>query len=619
MKNILFVLMFFCLGIQLHGQVNPPAQDSTDIYKKLETYSEKSKFTKLIHKWIFRPTKREHKHQPKAKANYARYEGKIVRKIIIDTKDPFGFSVNDTAQRPHTWLEKAGNNLHIKSKEMAIRNFLLLKENKPLDTFLINESARLLRKQNYIREVNISPRMVRGSKDSVDILITALDSWSLVPKGSYSKSETSVGARERNILGTGHEMNIRFETRRSDGNNAFFGNYTVPNFKNTFITSSVQYKVDYDEYFDKSLSVDRPFYSPLTRWAGGVVLQERFLGLAFPDDSLILANQNMRFFSQDYWAGHSFNILKGNSEAQRSTNLIVSARALVVNFSERPQMQYDSINFFSNERFYLLSTGISSRRFVEDSFIFQDGLIEDVPVGLVYSVTGGMQHKNNSNRLYLGARLFYGNYFNWGFLSTNGEVGSFFKGSKTEQTAYSFSLSYFSNLLYLGGDWKIRQFIKPQAIIGINRSNSIGDRLTLNDDPGFNGSYDISGLEEIGSIEGFHSTALGTKKFVLALQTQFYSPWELWGFRLNPFFNITAGMLGGNENSFETNKVYSSIGVGCVIRNDYLVFDSFQFSFTFYPQIPGQGENIFKTNSFTNDDFGFQDFEMGKPHSVIYK
>jgi hypothetical protein len=31
------------------------------------------------------------------------------------------------------------------------------------------------------------------------------------------------------------------------------------------------------------------------------------------------------------------------------------------------------------------------------------------------------------------------------------------------------------------GHWKIRQFIKPQVILGSNRQNSIGDRLTINE------------------------------------------------------------------------------------------------------------------------------------------
>lgn len=622
LKKSLFFCFILCLGSQLYGQQNEPEQDSTDIYNRIETYSEKRKFTKLIHKWVFRPSEKKDEHtssDTRVKSNYSQYTGKIVRNIIIDTKDPFGYSITDTTRAPNKWIERTGNILHIKSKEMAIRNFLLLKENKPLDTFLIAESTRLLRKQSYIREVKISPKSIPNSKDSIDIVITTLDSWSLIPKGSYSKSETSIGLRERNIIGTGHEMNVRYSKRRDDGHDAYDASYTVPNFKNTFISGTVKYTTDFEHHYEKTVSVDRPFYSPLTRWAGGVFLQERFLDKIFPDDSLTIITQDLRFITQDYWGGHSFRILKGNSEVERSTNLIISGRTLIVNYKQQPQFKYDSINYFSNEKFFMLSTGISSRKFIEDSFIFKDGITEDVPVGLVYSLTGGIQNKNHINRLYLGAKVFYGNYFDWGFMSTKCEAGSFFDGFKTEQTAYSLNVSYFSNLLYLGGQWKIRQFIKPEIILGVNRLNSVGDRLSLNDAPIFSDAYYNSEVDENGSIEGFNSTAIGTQKYVLALQTQFYSPWEFWGFRLNPFLNITTGMLTGGENSFGTNKFYTSVGVGCVIRNDYLVFDSFQFSLTYYPQIPGQGDNIFKTNSLTNDDFGFQDFEIGKPQPVLYK
>ncbi len=617
-KTLLFLLVLF-LGMQLYGQQKKPVQDSTQLYKKIETYSKKSKFTKLIHKWVFRSTEHKSKRTTKPKRDYEPFEGKIIRNIIIDSKDPFGFSVTDTTSLPTSWLEKTGNRIHIKSKEMAIRNFLLLKENQPLDTFLIAESARLLRAQNYIREVIIAPKFVSNSKDSIDIIITALDSWSLIPKGSFSTSRTKLGVRERNILGTGHELGVDYSRRLDDGNNAYSASYSVPNFKNTFISGTVQYQTDYDQYYNKTISVDRAFYSSLTRWAGGILLQEQFLKRPFLNDTLAWMDQDLRFVTQDYWGGHSFPLFKGDSERERTTNIIVSARALLVNYRETPGIEYDSIGFFSDEKFYLLSTSIASRQFVEDSYIFRDGITEDVPVGIVYSLTGGVQNKNEAHRMYLGAQIFYGNYFKWGFLGTNCEVGSFFNGSKTEQTAYSFSATYFSHLLTFAGKWRMRQFVKPQFIVGTNRLNSVGDRLSLNEDPSFSGVYDKLDSDNNGSIQGFESYAIGTKKFVLALQTQFYSPWELLGFRLNPFVNISMGMLTGGESSYGTDKLYSAIGVGCIIRNDYLVFDSFQFSLTYYPQIPGQGDNIFKTNAFANDDFGLLDLEIGKPEPVIYK
>jgi hypothetical protein len=72
-----------------------------------------------------------------------------------------------------------------------------------------------------------------------------------------------------------------------------------------------------------------------------------------------------------------------------------------------------------------------------------------------------------------------------GVLSTNFEVGTFFNNSKMEQTAFSFQ-NYFTKLIEVG-NWKIRQFIKPQVILGSNRQNSIGDRLTINEKYGIQG------------------------------------------------------------------------------------------------------------------------------------
>src|SRR5690606_40761630 len=88
-----------------------------------------------------------------------------------------------------------------------------------------------------------------------------------------------------------------------------------------------------------------------------------------------------------------------------------------------------------------------------------------------------------------------------------------------------------------------------------------------------------------------------------------------YGFRFSPFLNFTMGFLGDEEQFLFDSRLYSRIGLGVLITNDYLVFNSFQISFAFYPVIPNDGSNIFKTNSFKNSDFGLQDFQIGKPRS----
>jgi hypothetical protein len=621
LKHILFLLILLGSFWQLSAQKKESVRDSLHMYNKIENYSKKSKFTKMIHRWIFRPTanKSESEPQQEKKPQYEKFEGKIIRKIIINTKDPFGYSFKDSTQTANSWLEKTGNAIHIKSKKLAIRNFLLLKENAPLDTLLIDESERLLRAQNYIRNLKIVPQAIPHTKDSVDVIITSLDSWTITPKVQLSSSQTKLKLRERNIIGIGHEFGIRFSKRLSDGSDAFEGSYNIPNFLNTFISANGSYTIDYDGYFGKTIAVNRLFYSPLTRWAGGIFLQERYLGSALQKDVFTLKTQKMKFITQDYWGGHSFKIFKGNSERERTTNFIMSARALLVDYKELPSIEYDSIRLFSDEKFYLASVGVASRQFVEDSYIFKDGITEDVPVGIVYSATGGIQFKNQKDRLYLGGKIAYGNYFKWGILSTNLAFGTFFNGSTTEQTAFSFQASYFSHILKLSDGWKMRQFVKPQFVIGMNRLHSLADRVSLNERANFNGVYgNLYEDSRNGAIHGFEASTVGTQKYVLAVQSQFYSPWEFFGFRVNPFINITAGMLAESNRSWKRNPIYSSFGVGCIIRNDYLVFTSFQISFAYYPQIPGQGNNIFKTNAFENDHFGFQDFQIQKPSTVLF-
>ena len=115
---------------------------------------------------------------------------------------------------------------------------------------------------------------------------------------------------------------------------------------------------------------------------------------------------------------------------------------------------------------------------MRDCYIFKNGIIEDLPIGKIYGLTTGYQYKNDAARYYLSARAAFGNFYKWGFLSANFELGSFFKNSKTEQTAFSFQAHYFTNLRTIGR-WKLRQFVKPQVVISLNRVNSICDLLTI--------------------------------------------------------------------------------------------------------------------------------------------
>lgn len=631
----LFLLTFLCANV-LSAQVKDTTQTKvvkkdvkyveekkdTVLYKKIENYSKKSKFMKLLHKAVFESTETKNSNPiRKAKLRlYKKYEGKIIRNINVQTLDPFGYSVSDTTRKPKNWAEETGNKLHLKSKEFAVKNLTLLKKNTPLDSLIVRETERLIRNQRFVREVEITANLVSKNSDSVDVMIRVLDSWSIIPKVSVSPNRSRFELIDRNFIGTGAEFSNKITHEKSTGNSGYATRLMVPTIKNTFIRTTLYYRLELDGSYGKSANVERRFFSPYTKWAGGIYVDQQFKIDSLPDNSGSYDLQNFKYNSHDMWAGHSIQLFKGSDETNRTTNLILASRFLHTGFIESPTVAYDPTHFYTGENFVMGSFGVSSRQFVEDQYLFNYGIIEDVPIGKIYSITGGYQRKNHVGRIYLGGRASFGNYYKYGYLSANFEYGTFLNDKKLEQSAFTFQANYFTNLMQLGDKWKMRQFVKPQLVLGWNRRDIKNDQISINENSGFQGEYGagFDGRNSYG-IRGFSTEIYGTKKVVLSLQTQFYSPWDLWGFRVNPYFNLTTAVLGNERQGIRKSPLYSSIVVGVIISNDYLVFNSFQFSLAYYPNIPGQGTNIFSTNSFETEDFGFQDFELGKPRTVLYQ
>jgi hypothetical protein len=260
-----------------------------------------------------------------------------------------------------------------------------------------------------------------------------------------------------------------------------------------------------------------------------------------------------------------------------------------------------SLQQYSDEDFFVSCIGISKLKFLQDYYIFNFGIIEDVPVGRVFGITGGYQIRNTEGRLYLGARITFGDYNALGYASATFEYGTFVHGSSLQQGVFAVHANYFSNLFQIG-NWRIRQFIKPQVTLGIDRFSY--DSLTINNENG---------------IPGFNSSLQGTQKILLTIQTQSYAPWDVKGFRFGPYLSCTLGILGNTESGFKNNRVYSQLGIGTLIKNKYLVLNNFQISVAYYPSIPGNGYDIFKFNTFMTTDFGFGNFSFGKPEIVAFQ
>ena len=419
------------------AQEIPVKSDTTKLYKDIESYSKRSKLKTFIYRLIFKPVtvvskKIDIKTKPYKKLiqkPYSTFQGKIIRNINIVTLDPFGYSVTDTTIRSQNIMIKAANDLHIKTQIRTIRNLLLIRENETFNYFFVKESERLIRNQKFVHDVSFYVASSGAKSDSVDIFIRELDIWSIIPNGSISPTRLKIDLTDKNFIGTGHEFQNVYSRNITTGINAFNTSYFVPNIRTTYINSRLYNGFDGYGNYRRSLTIDRPFYSPYAKWAAGI-------SIAFQakKDSLVNVNPlyvplNLKFNTQDFWAGKAIQIFKSSTDDDHATNLILAMRYLRVMYKERPSELNDSLHIYSNENFILTGIGISTRRYVQDNFIFNYGTIEDVPVGKVYELIMGYQVRNGIGRPYLGMRYSFGNYNQWGYLSSDFEYGTFFHSS----------------------------------------------------------------------------------------------------------------------------------------------------------------------------------------------
>lgn len=611
LKNIPLLIIVTFLTIDLaSAQQKPDRTDSTSLYKNLEAYSRQSRFKTLLYRSVFRPAtpvNRDLSARGKTNLNqgqksYNTFEGKIIRNIGVETFDPFGYSLTDTNVAAVTFLRRTGNGMHIKSHGMTIRNLLLFHKNQPFNSLLVIESERLIRAQKYVHDVAFSVIATGENSDSVDVFIRALDRWSIIPEGAVSPVKIFAGLSDNNFLGMGHMFRNSFSRNFTTGINSFDTDYYVPNILNTYINAKIHYSFDGNGNFSRGMAADRPFFSPLTKWAAGIILLSQAREDTLDAINPVFVPYKLQFKTQDFWAGKALQIFKNSNDTELITNLVFTARYLRIRYSEKPAVLNDPFRIYSDEDFFLGSISITSQKFVQDRYIFRYGIIEDVPVGKVYSLTAGYQVNEHSSRLYLGMRFSLGGYYKWGYLSSTLEYGTFFNDSGTEQGIFSAGISY-STVLFEIGKWKFRQFVKPQLTLGINWLPY--DSLTLNDGYG---------------LDGFKSRELsGTKRLLVTFQTQSYAPWTILGFRFGPYLNCSFGMIGDEPGGFESSRVYSHLGAGVLIKNENLVINTFQVSISFYPLIPGIGHNVFRLNSINTSDFGFRDYEIEKPGRIKYQ
>ncbi|HEY9421309.1 MAG TPA: POTRA domain-containing protein [Thermoanaerobaculia bacterium] len=193
--------------------------------------------------------------------------GSVIGKVRVVTKPIFDPEKPGEDKK----IFRFANRLHRTTRPSVIENQLLFQPGDVFTPELIAESARLLRSNDYLYDVEIRPTLREDGK--VDVEVATRDVWTLEGSASFSRSggenNTSFSIEDTNLFGTGKELTVaRIGTVDRTSNLVRFRDTNV-------LGSRVQLMASYADNSDGGrvrFELEQPFYSLQSRWAAGVRL-----------------------------------------------------------------------------------------------------------------------------------------------------------------------------------------------------------------------------------------------------------------------------------------------------------------------------------------------------------
>lgn len=537
-----------------------------------------------------------------------KYQGKIIRKIVIKSLAPFGTDVEDTLIKRSGELADIGNAISFSTRNGVIKNLLLFKKGQRLDALSLRESERLLRTQDYIRDARIFiPSQSKLTNDSVDIIVVVQERFALNASFRSSTNKGEIQLYQNNFFGTGNKIR---QGGKLDYNNlnlsSYNGEFKNVNIYKTYIDASLFYDVN-PLRKTQGFLINRTFFSPLTKWAGSlsrVMTQEKFYYDQLSNEQIPV---NIRYNTTDIWLGRSIPLTSGNDEAFRSSSLVIAGRYSNTRFIQKDTTNLAPIINLNNKIFYLGSIGFSSRRYYKDRKLFRFGNTEDIPEGRSFSFVGGFLDEGNVPFYYTGIKFSSGQHIeNFGYLAGSIEYGTFYSKYIAQRGVLTIDGSYFSDLWKLQTKWSMRQFIYVKMTNGLNRE--------ANELVNLNGSSN-------DGLYGFQSNLVGGRnKFILKFESIIYTPYNYAGTNIAAVVFAGFGMVSNPiASNVSERTIYQAYGLGFLIRKENLVVNTIRLSIGFYPNIPFNSGNDYRFNPYSISQFNLRDFDVSKPQLATYR
>jgi outer membrane translocation and assembly module TamA len=188
-----------------------------------------------------------------------------IGEVIVRVEPIFGADEGRLA-RP---IFRLADELHVDTREETVRAHLLFKSGDPYSQRVLDETARNLREQRYIREPIVRPIAVHDGV--VDVEVVVQDVWTTNPGASFGRAggENSSGIEfeELNLLGFGKQVSLGF---KSDAERtSYTAKWHDPSMLGSRWVDTIAVTRS-DDGRGYELALERPFFSLDARWSAGV-------------------------------------------------------------------------------------------------------------------------------------------------------------------------------------------------------------------------------------------------------------------------------------------------------------------------------------------------------------
>ena len=281
-----------------------------------------------------------------------------------------------------------------RTRAEVIRRELLFASGERLDTNLVRESERNLRRLLFLGDVRVRMVPTTATPDSVDISVEVRDLYSraVSPILAGEVGEVSYGlvALDYNFLGRGQVVQATARHDAVSGNRAGLL-YRNPRLLGFRFGLRTQLELG-DEGHLAALSFSQPYYTLSSRWSYGVALRSSESLTRQYSSGQLAARYRSNLGTASIWAGHSAG---DRIKVRPSVRLDVSGQVFdpTRDFTHAPE----------NRRRVVVSTGILfwQPRYARTRFLQYLGRIEDLQIGSWGGASLSLSHRAlGSDRTY---------------------------------------------------------------------------------------------------------------------------------------------------------------------------------------------------------------------------